>query len=91
MSRSNLPPPIIHTDEELLELYLSLSERERLQRFVGTAQAAKITGLSVQTVFFRSPGKTAMSVGFPAVALREPMRRGSPVMGSKLTIPQPEL
>lgn len=50
MSRSNLPPPIIHTDEELLELYLSLSERERLQRFVGTAQAAKITGLSVRTM-----------------------------------------
>ena len=38
------------TNEELLELYLSLPKRQREERFADTAQAAEITGLSVRTI-----------------------------------------
>jgi excisionase family DNA binding protein len=38
------------TDEELLELYLSLPKRERERRFISTAHTAELTGLSVRTI-----------------------------------------
>jgi len=40
------------TDEQLLELYLSLPKRERDEKFADTARAAEITGLSVRTIQF---------------------------------------
>ena len=40
------------TDEELLELYLSLHSKQREQRFSDTRQAAELTGLSVRTIQF---------------------------------------
>ena len=36
--------------EDLLDLYLSLSKKEREQRFSDTAHAAEMTGLSVRTI-----------------------------------------
>jgi excisionase family DNA binding protein len=45
------PAEISHlTDEELLSLYLSLSPALREQAFIGTAQAAEITGVSMRTI-----------------------------------------
>jgi excisionase family DNA binding protein len=38
------------TDEELLDLYLSLPRKQREQRFVDTRHAAEFTGLSVRTI-----------------------------------------
>jgi len=38
------------TDVELLGLYLSLSPTSRAEIFVGSAEAAKITGVSVRTI-----------------------------------------
>jgi excisionase family DNA binding protein len=38
------------TDTELLSLYLSLSPASRAKTFVNTAQAAKITGVSIRTI-----------------------------------------
>jgi excisionase family DNA binding protein len=38
------------TDAELLSLYLSLSSASREKVFVNTAQAAKITGVSMRTI-----------------------------------------
>jgi excisionase family DNA binding protein len=45
------PAEISHlTEEELLSLYLSLSPALREQAFIGTAQAAEITGVSMRTI-----------------------------------------
>jgi len=38
------------TDEELLELYLTLPQKERDRRFVNTARAAEICGMAQRTV-----------------------------------------
>lgn len=38
------------TDAELLNLYLSLSPAAREKIFIDTAQAARITGVSVRTI-----------------------------------------
>jgi excisionase family DNA binding protein len=38
------------TDAEVLSLYLSLSSASREEVFVNTAQAAKITGVSMRTI-----------------------------------------
>lgn len=38
------------TDEELLELYLSLPPKRRSESFIDTAQAAAITGVSVRSI-----------------------------------------
>jgi excisionase family DNA binding protein len=38
------------TDEELLNLYLSLTPAPREKIFISTAQAAKITGVSMRTI-----------------------------------------
>jgi excisionase family DNA binding protein len=38
------------TDEELLSLYLSLSPPSREKVFISTAQAARITGVSLRTI-----------------------------------------
>lgn len=40
------------SDEELLELYLSLPKEQREERFTDTAHAAEIAGLSVRTIQF---------------------------------------
>lgn len=40
------------TEEELLDLYLSLPPKRREERFVDTAHAAQLTGLSVRTIQF---------------------------------------
>jgi excisionase family DNA binding protein len=42
-------PPIL-TDEELLDLYLGLSSKERDGMFADTARAAEIVGLSQRTI-----------------------------------------
>jgi len=44
--------PIVLTDEDLLELYLSLPTVLRNERFANTARTAEITGLSVRTIQF---------------------------------------
>jgi excisionase family DNA binding protein len=51
--------------EELLELYLSLPEKQREERFTDTARAAEISGLSVRTIQFwiESGAVQAVSVG----------------------------
>jgi excisionase family DNA binding protein len=38
------------TDEELLELYLSLPPKRRAESFIDTAHAAEITGVSVRSI-----------------------------------------
>lgn len=38
------------TDEQLLEAYLGLPKKQRDERFVSTARAAKLIGLSQRTV-----------------------------------------
>lgn len=38
------------TDAELLSLYLSLGPADREKTFISTAQAARITGVSVRTI-----------------------------------------
>lgn len=38
------------TDEELLDLYLALPQKERDRRFVNTAKAAEICGMAQRTV-----------------------------------------
>ena len=38
------------TDEELLELFLSLPNKQREQRFADTRRTADLTGLSVRTI-----------------------------------------
>lgn len=48
--KTSLTTPVNLTDEELLELYLSLPKEQREKRFIDTAQAAEITGLSVRTM-----------------------------------------
>jgi len=40
------------SDEDLLELYLSLSKEQREKRFADTMRAAEITGLSIRTIQF---------------------------------------
>jgi len=40
------------TDEELLELYLTLPQKERDRRFVNTATAAAMCGMAQRTVQF---------------------------------------
>lgn len=40
------------TDEELLELYLSLPKKQREERFTDTAHAAEIVGLAIRTIEF---------------------------------------
>ena len=51
MTGTALPTRIAHfTDAELLSLYLSLSPEAREKTFVNTAQAAKITGVSMRTI-----------------------------------------
>jgi excisionase family DNA binding protein len=40
------------TDEELLDLYLSLPNDQREKRFADTRRAATMTGLSVRTIQF---------------------------------------
>jgi len=50
MHRKTLPMMASPTNEELLELYLSMPRRQREERFADTAQAAEITGLSVRTI-----------------------------------------
>ncbi len=66
MSR-NLPPALTNdmTDEELLELYLSLPKREREARFISTAQTAELAGLSVRTIqlWIESGALRAVAVG----------------------------
>lgn len=37
-------------DQRLLELYLSLAERERSKEFIGTYEAAKIAGVHQRTI-----------------------------------------
>ena len=38
--------------EELLELYLSLPRKQREERFIDTARAAEVAGLSLRTIQF---------------------------------------
>lgn len=38
------------TDEELLELYLSLPPKRRGESFIDTAHAAEITGVSIRSI-----------------------------------------
>ena len=45
-----LPTIASSTDAELLSLYLSLPPESREKIFVDTAQAAKITGVSMRTI-----------------------------------------
>jgi len=40
------------TDDNLLDQYLSMPRKEREERFISTAQAAALTGLSVRTIQF---------------------------------------
>jgi excisionase family DNA binding protein len=40
------------TEEQLLELYLSLSNKDRAERFGDTRHAAQLTGVSVRTIQF---------------------------------------
>lgn len=66
MSR-NLAPTLTNnmTDEELLELYLSLPKPEREARFVSTAHTAELAGLSVRTIqlWIESGALRAVPVG----------------------------
>lgn len=51
MNRKTSPPLAVNlTNEELLKLYLSLPKRERDERFIDTARAAEITGLTRRTI-----------------------------------------
>ena len=51
MNRKTSPPLAVNpTNEELLKLYLSLPKRERDEKFVDTARAAEITGLTRRTI-----------------------------------------
>jgi excisionase family DNA binding protein len=61
---SSVPPPNL-TDEELLELYLSLPPKRRGENFIDTAHAAKITGVSVRSIQFwiESGAVRAIAVG----------------------------
>ena len=52
MNRKTSPSPVNLTDEELLELYLSLPKKQRQERFTTTAHAAEITGLAIRTIQF---------------------------------------
>jgi excisionase family DNA binding protein len=66
MSRNILPTQTASpTDEELLELYLTLPRKKREERFISTAQTAELTGLSVRTIQFwiESGLVRAVSVG----------------------------
>jgi len=66
MSRNLAPPPINNmTDEQLLELYLSLPKPEREARFVSTANTAELAGLSVRTIqlWIESGALRAVPVG----------------------------
>jgi len=47
---SALNPSFDHTDEQLLDLYLSLPEAQRQERFVSTLRAARFVGLSQRTM-----------------------------------------
>jgi hypothetical protein len=38
------------TDEELLDRYISLSEKERVEEFLTTERAAEIAGMSQRTI-----------------------------------------
>ena len=42
----------VSSDSDLLELYLSLPSDKRDERFINTARAAQLTGLSVRTIQF---------------------------------------
>jgi excisionase family DNA binding protein len=52
MDKDLVSPAEQLTDEDLLDLYLSLPGHQREQRFVCTRRAAEITGLSVRTIQF---------------------------------------
>lgn len=61
-------PPILlsnFTDEELLELYLSLPPKRRGESFIETAHAAEITGVSVRSIqlWIESGAVRAIAVG----------------------------
>lgn len=53
------------TDEELLELYLSLPPKPRAERFIDTAHAAEMTGVSVRSIqlWIESGAVRAIAVG----------------------------
>lgn len=53
------------TDEELLELYLTLPKGKREERFADTARAAEMAGLSVRTIqlWVESGAVRAVTVG----------------------------
>jgi len=40
------------SDEQLLELYLSMSSKQRNEKFSNTAQAAELAGISQRTIQF---------------------------------------
>ncbi len=61
-----LPAEIANlTDAELLHLYLSLPPALREKAFINTAQAAKITGLSMRTIqlWIESGAVRAIAIG----------------------------
>lgn len=49
-SNSGVGAPDGKTDEELLQLYLTLPQKERDRRFVNTARAAEICGMAQRTI-----------------------------------------
>jgi excisionase family DNA binding protein len=66
MFRISSPNTLINlTDEELLELYLSLPTKRREERFADTARAAEITDVSVRTIqlWIESGAVRAITVG----------------------------
>ncbi len=65
MHHKTSPPTVGMTNEELLELYLSLPKKQREERFTGTTQAAEITGLSVRTIqsWIESGAVRAINIG----------------------------
>jgi excisionase family DNA binding protein len=62
---SSLLLPCNLTDEELLDLYLSLPPKRRGESFTDTAHAAEITGVSVRSIQFwiESGAVRAIAVG----------------------------
>ena len=62
---SSVALPSNLTDEELLELYLSLPPKRRGESFTDTAHAAEITGVSIRSIqsWIESGAVRAIAVG----------------------------